>query len=95
MEDYSDVTKYEIELKYKQISQRIRHIRLIKHFTQEQIALSMGFTSATFYTNAENFKSGKHFNLEHIIKISVILDVPIAEFFQDKENQLMTDIIPL
>jgi len=82
MKDYADVTKSEIELRYKQISQRVKHIRIDKNFTQEQVALSMGFTTATFYTNAENFKNGKHFNLEHIIKISKVLDVPIASFFE-------------
>jgi putative transcriptional regulator len=48
----------------------------------------MEFSTATFYTNAENFKSGKHFNLEHLIKISKILDVPIVDFF---ESQTMTN----
>jgi len=87
MDDFSDVTKSEIELRYKQISKQIRYIRTIKNFTQEQVALSMGFTSATFYTNAENFKSGKHFNLEHIIKISIILDEPIESFFKQESSK--------
>lgn len=29
------------------------------------MALSMGFTTATFYTNAENNRQGKHFNNEY------------------------------
>ncbi len=41
----------------------------------------MGFTTPTFYTNAENLKRGKHFNLEHLIKIANYLDVDIKELF--------------
>jgi len=41
----------------------------------------MGFTTATFYTNAENYKQEKHFNLEHLIKLSKIFDITIQDFF--------------
>lgn len=53
----------------------------------------MGFTTATFYTNAESCKRGKHFSLEHIIKIldiliicSKILDVKIENFFKEDDS---------
>lgn len=83
MEIYSDIDKEEIEIEYKKISRNIKKIRKEKKVTQEDIALSMGFTTATFYTNAENSKSGKHFNLEHIIKISKILDVQMYELMKN------------
>lgn len=81
MKEFSDVTKEEVEYQYKLISINVKKCRLEKGFTQEQLALSMGFTTATFYTNAESFKRKKHFNLEHIIKISKILDIKIEKFF--------------
>ena len=84
MKDYSDVSKSYILSQYKQISDNVKYLRIKKGYTQEQVALSMGFTTATFYTNAENFKSGKHFNLEHLIKISKILDIPIVDFFESQ-----------
>ena len=84
MKDYSDVSKSYILSQYKQISDNVKYLRIQKGYTQEQVALSMGFTTATFYTNAENFKSGKHFNLEHLIKISKILDIPIVDFFESQ-----------
>ena len=84
MEMYAEIMNDEIEEQYKLISQNIKRIRMSKNKTQENIALSMGFTTATFYTNAENNRQGKHFNLEHIIKISKILDVPIYKFFEYK-----------
>ncbi|MDZ7818687.1 MAG: helix-turn-helix domain-containing protein [Aliarcobacter sp.] len=83
MEIYSQVSEEEIELEYKKISQNIKKIRKSKKITQEELALTMGFTTATFYTNAENIKNGKHFNLEHIIKISKILDTEMCEFFKN------------
>ena len=84
MQDYSDVSKSYILSQYKQISDNVKFLRIQKGYTQEQVALSMGFTTATFYTNAENFKSGKHFNLEHLIKISKILNIPITNFFESQ-----------
>ena len=78
MKEFSDVTKEDINKQYKLISMNIKRCRIEKNFTQENLAF------ATFYTNAESFKRDKHFNLEHIIKISKILDVNIEEFF--KEN---------
>lgn len=83
MKEFSDVTEEEIEYQYKLISKNIKKSRLEKNLTQEKVALSMGLTTATFYTNAESCKRGKHFSLEHIIKISKILDVEIGNFFKD------------
>ncbi len=83
MKEFSDVTKEEIDEQYKIISKNVKKYRLLKGVTQEQLALSMGFTTATFYTNAENYRQNKHFNLEHIIKISKTLEVDISKFFED------------
>ncbi|MGD9595466.1 hypothetical protein [Wolinella succinogenes] len=47
--------------------------------SQLEVALSLGFTSVTFYTNAENNKRGKHFNLEHLYKLSKIFEVEVAD----------------
>ena len=81
MKEFADVSKEEINIEYKLISKNVKQERIKKGFTQEFVALSMGFTTATFYTNAESFKREKHFNLEHLIKISKILDVKIEKFF--------------
>ena len=81
MKQFCEISDEYIESNHKKISFNIKRIRMEKEITQEYIALSMGFTTATFYTNAENFKNNKHFNLEHLIKIASILDVNICEFF--------------
>jgi transcriptional regulator with XRE-family HTH domain len=79
MKIYSTVSDEEIEREYKRISENVKRIRVSKKITQEDIALNMGFTTATFYTNAENYKQNKHFNLEHLIKIAYILDCDIKD----------------
>lgn len=82
MKIFSEVSDEFIEEYYKQISQNVKKIRIQKQKTQEEVALAMGFTTATFYTNAESYKRGKHFNLEHLIKLSKILNVSLYKFFE-------------
>jgi transcriptional regulator with XRE-family HTH domain len=83
MKYYSYINDDEIEKIYKRIAENIKRIRVSKKISQEKVALSMGFTTATFYTNAESLKRGKHFNLEHLIKIAYILEVDIKELFDE------------
>lgn len=83
MKEFSDVSQMYINEQYELISSNVKRLRLSKNYTQEQVALAMGFSTATFYTNAESCKRDKHFNLEHIIKISKILNVDMKEFFQE------------
>ncbi len=82
MNEFSNIEKEEVEIFHKKISQNIKKIRKEKNRTQLDLALTIGFNSVTFYTNAENCKKNKHFNLEHIYKISKALEVDICEFFK-------------
>ena len=86
MKEFSDVSQMYINEQYELISNNVKRLRLSKKFTQEQVALSMGFSTATFYTNAESCKREKHFNLEHLIKISKILDIDMEDFFKHIET---------
>lgn len=56
MKIYADLNDEDIEKIYKRVSTNIKAIRLSKKISQESIALAMGFTTATFYTNAESLK---------------------------------------
>ncbi len=85
MKQFCEIPDELIEENHKKISNNIKRIRIKKSFTQEYIALSMGFTTATFYTNSENLKDNKHFNLEHLLKIAYILEVNICEFFEEEK----------
>ena len=46
------------------------------------MALSMDIKSVAFYSNCENCRYDKRFNLEHIYKISKILDVEVGDIFK-------------
>ena len=73
------VSENEIEMFHKKIASNIKKIRKEKKITQLDIALSMGIESVAFYSNCENLRYGKHFNIEHIYKIARILEVDITE----------------
>ena len=86
MKYYADMNDDEINKIYLRIVNNVKRIRTSKNISQEKIALAMGFTTATFYTNAESLKRGKHFNLEHLIRIAHILEVDIKELFDEVVN---------
>jgi len=52
---------------------------------QLDLVLEMGLKSTSFYSKCENSKNNHHFNLEHIYKIALILNVEIAELFKGIE----------
>jgi transcriptional regulator with XRE-family HTH domain len=78
--DFSNASKDEIEEYYKSISQKVRYFRENKNMTQLDLALDIGIKSVAFYSNCENNRYGKHFNLEHLYKIAKALDMNIKDF---------------
>jgi hypothetical protein len=42
---------------------------------QLEVALEIGIKSVAFYSNCENLKYGKHFNLEHIYKLAKLFNI--------------------
>jgi len=78
--DFSNVSKAEIEEFYKGISLKVRYFRENKDITQLELALDIGIKSVAFYSNCENNKYGKHFNLEHLYKIAKALDMDVKDF---------------
>ncbi len=79
---FNQISKEEVEAFHKKVATNIRKFREQNNITQHNMALSMGIESVAFYSNCENLRYGKHFNIEHIFKISKILEVDIAEFFK-------------
>ncbi len=63
--DFSNSTKEDINNFYKVVSNNVKNYRLEKGFSQEKLALDIGIKSIAFYSNCENNKYDKHFNLEH------------------------------
>ena len=84
MEDkLSDVSNSEIEAFYKRVSSNVKDARIKANMSQLDLALKLGIKSIAFYSNCENSKYNKHFNLEHIYKISKALDIDMCEIVGD------------
>lgn len=69
---------------YKLVSRNVRRFRELQNISQLDLALEIGIRSVAFYSNCENNRYGKHFNLEHLYKISKALAVPLSEFFEER-----------
>lgn len=67
---------------YKQIGQNVAKYRKEKGLSQLDLSLAMGYKSVSVVSGAEIYYNGKHFNLEHLLKISQILNIEISEFFK-------------
>ena len=80
--DFSNSTEEEIDHFYKGISSKVKYFRKNKNITQLDLALDIGIKSVAFYSNCENNKYNKHFNLEHIYKIAKSLNIDILELLQ-------------
>jgi transcriptional regulator with XRE-family HTH domain len=67
------------------VSQNVIKYRKLKGYTQMQLALDIGMSGGAYLGRAEIRKENHHFNLVHLAKISKVLDVDIALFFEDIE----------
>ena len=86
MKDLSITSKEQLDKFYKTISINIQRLRKENNKPQLDLVLEMGLKSTSFYSKCENSKDKHHFNLEHIYKIAIALNVDICEFFQDIET---------
>ncbi|PRM99248.1 helix-turn-helix domain-containing protein [Aliarcobacter cryaerophilus] len=77
--DFSNSSKEEIDNFYKTISNNVKKYRLKNELSQEKLALDIGIKSIAFYSNCENNRYNKRFNLEHLYKISKALDIKIEQ----------------
>ena len=76
------VTKEEEDAFFRIISNNVKRLRKEKKMSQLEVALCIGQKSSGFYANIEKYAHGKHFNLSHLFRLSVLFDVPIEEFFK-------------
>lgn len=72
----------EIQNIYKLIGENVKYYRTLKEMSQLSLSYEMGYKSVSLVSAAELCNDGKHFNIEHLYKISKILDLPIAKFFE-------------
>lgn len=67
---------------YETIGKNVAKYRKAKNMSQLELSLQMGYKSVSVVSGSEVCYGNKHFNLEHLLKISQILDVELCEFFQ-------------
>ena len=67
---------------YKIVGQNVAKFRKQKGLSQLDLSLAMGYKSVSVVSGAEIYYNGKHFNLEHLLKISQILNIEISEFLK-------------
>ncbi len=77
----------EIAEKHKNIGRNVAKYRKAKGISQLDLSLQLGHKSVSIVASAERFYRSKHFNIEHLLKISDILDIPIASFFEPNEAE--------
>jgi transcriptional regulator with XRE-family HTH domain len=77
----------EIQLIYKLIGDNVKHYRMQKEMSQLAMSYEMGYKSVSLVSAAELCNDGKHFNIEHLYKISKILNVPITQFFESTSSE--------
>lgn len=80
-EKFSNDDESEILQFHKKLADNVRKARESAGISQLDLALEIGIKSAAFYSNCENLRYGKHFNLEHIYKIAKALKIDIKELF--------------
>lgn len=67
---------------YKQIGKNVKNAREKNKISQLNLALSIGHKSVGVISNCELCLQNKHFNIEHLSKISNVLDVELITFFK-------------
>lgn len=67
------------------ISTNVVRYRKTKGYSQLKLAVEMGYDSASYLGRIEIRKDNQHFNIVQLYKISKILDIPIAKFFEPLE----------
>ena len=78
--------KLDISQKHKDIGKNVAKYRKANGLSQLDLSLQLGHKSVSIVASAERFYKGKHFNIEHLLKISEILDTPICSFFEPFED---------
>lgn len=77
-----ELTSSNIDTLHKRIGRNVAKIRKEKKITQLDLALAIGLKSVGLISVAELYHNKKHFNIEHLYKIAMALDVDICEFFK-------------
>ncbi len=69
------------------ISSNVKKYRTDKKLSQLDLAIELGFNNSSFISHAENNNvKTHHYSMEHLYKISKILNIDIKNFFNSQNN---------
>lgn len=77
-----------IQKTYKKIGENVKKIRQEKNFSQLALAQAIGHKSVSVVSCAEICHKNYHFNIEHLVKISGVLEVNICDFFEGVDKMI-------
>ena len=83
MLEFIEFSEDEIKKFHLKIVANIKRIRKMKKISQLDLALTIGHKSVSTIAKIEANLENKHYNIEHLYKISKVLDVDICEFFKE------------
>ncbi|MBE0496065.1 MAG: helix-turn-helix transcriptional regulator [Campylobacterales bacterium] len=78
----TSASEEEVAQFYQCVGKNVKRLRKKLGISQLELALLIGHGSAAFLANSENCARGQHFNLEHLFKISKVMEVNMGEFFK-------------
>ncbi|RLA84313.1 MAG: XRE family transcriptional regulator [Epsilonproteobacteria bacterium] len=78
-----EISKDDIKSIYITIGKNVKNARKKKGMTQLQLSMSIGHKAVGTVSMCELCLNGKHFNIEHLIKIANALDCSVVDFFKD------------
>ena len=70
------------------VPERLKKIRVEKNISQDYLAKKLGFTQKA-YSKIENNET--KLNVDVLLKISEVLDIPIESFFRDTLQPILND----
>ncbi len=82
MKIFLEVDDNEFDELFQKIAKKVKLKRVVRGFTQEQLALEIGHSSASMISKIEAGLENKHYNIKQLYLISKVLDVPISLFFE-------------
>jgi transcriptional regulator with XRE-family HTH domain len=71
-----------VEEFYRKVGSNVAKYRKEAGLSQLDLSLQMGYKSISIVSSAEIYYKGKHFNLEHLLKISQILNVDLCTLIE-------------
>jgi len=71
-------SKNEVDEIYIKIGRNVKKFRENKKISQLELSYAMGYKSVSLVSASELYTNKKHFNIEHLYKISKILNIDIC-----------------